>query len=357
MILEQATYERLCSYDNLFLAYIKARKRKSQKQYVLEFEDNLENNLNHLRTELLLHSYRPKPLQTFIIRDPKTRKINKSAFRDRIIHHAIVNILEPIFDKTFIYDSFANRIGKGSLKALERFDRFKMKVSKNNKKRCYVLKADIKHYFEEVSHDVLISIIRNRITDERIIWLIKKVLSNYHTGMPLGNLTSQYFANIYLNELDHFVKHKLREKYYLRYVDDFVILHTNKALLEACKKEINTFLKNILKIELHPNKSKVIELKRGVTFLGFRVFPKYRLLRRSNIRGMRDKLRLFMELHADYDTIYEYIQGWLNYASHANTFKLRRKVSDEIEAMNGISILEISHLERFSKNHRKFYKL
>ena len=145
-------WQDLCSYENLLLVFKKARKHKTLKPYVIKFTKNLKENLLELQVELFLHSYRPKPLQTFILRDPKTRKISKSDFRDRIVHHAICNIIEPIFDKSFIYDSYANRKGKGALKALERFDYFKRKVTKNNKKVAYVLKADIKHYFETVDH-------------------------------------------------------------------------------------------------------------------------------------------------------------------------------------------------------------
>jgi RNA-directed DNA polymerase len=195
-------WDELCSYDNLDLAFRRARKGKTLKPYVIEFEKNLEENLRRLRNELLLHTYNPMPLETFILRDPKTRKISKSDFRDRVIHHAVCNIIEPKFDKTFIYDSCANRIGKGTLKALQRFDYFKRKASKNNSKTCYILKADIKHYFETVDYNVLLSILKRKINDKRVIWLIKVILENYKTkvkgkGMPLGNLTSQFFANVY----------------------------------------------------------------------------------------------------------------------------------------------------------------
>ncbi len=172
-------YNQIYSYENICLAYRKARKRKSNKQYIKDFEENLENNLLELGNELLFHTYKPKPLVDFIIRDPKTRKISKSDFRDRIVHHALCNIIEPIFDKGFIYDSYANRKGKGTLKAIHRFDYFKRKVSRNNTINCYVLKADIKHYFDEVNRNILIKIIRKKIVDERVIWLIRKILNNF----------------------------------------------------------------------------------------------------------------------------------------------------------------------------------
>ncbi|MBI3035680.1 group II intron reverse transcriptase domain-containing protein [Candidatus Woesearchaeota archaeon] len=329
-------YEKLCSFENLECAFRKARKHKTTKDYVIEFEKNLEENLLLLRSELLLHSYKPQPLKTFILRDPKTRKISKSAFRDRVVHHALCNIIEPIFEKQFIYDSYANRKGKGTLKAVERFDFFKRKISNNNTRACYILKADIRHYFETVSHETLLSIIRNKIKDEIIIRLIKTILQNYkigrrgNLGMPLGNLTSQFFANVYLNELDQFIKNELKVEYYIRYVDDFVILHENHKNLEKYKEATNKFLTQNLKIELHPEKSKIIRLDRGINLLGYRVFYYYKLLRKSNIRKFEKKFNQKMELYRNGEIIYEDIinslRGWLGYAMWANTYKLRTNI-------------------------------
>ena len=171
-------YEEIYSIKNLIFAWRKARKHKTKKDYVIEFEKDTLGNLFKLQKELIEQTYFPESLVTFILRDPKTRKISKSAFRDRIVHHAIVNIIEPLFEKSFIYDSCANRIGKGNLFALKRFDEFKRKVSKNNTRECLVLKADIKHYFQEVNHEVLLRIIKRKIKDEKIILLIKKILNN-----------------------------------------------------------------------------------------------------------------------------------------------------------------------------------
>ena len=175
-------WHELCSYENLFLAYRKARKGKTLLHYVRDFETNLRQNLLLLRTEFQFHCYAPHPLVHFIVKDPKTRKISKSAFRDRIVHHALCNIIEPIFEKTFIHDSFANRKGKGTLSAIRRFDAFKGKVSKNNTLPCYVLKADIRKYFGTVDHETLLSTLHKRIKDPRILWLIKKIFSNYRAG-------------------------------------------------------------------------------------------------------------------------------------------------------------------------------
>ena len=185
-------YEEIISEDNLSEAFKKARKGKLKKNYIKNFIKDLKNNLSNLQVELFLHTYEPKTLETFIIRDPKTRKISKSDFRDRIVHHAVYNILNPIFEKSFIFDSYANRMGKGPLKALQRFDNFKRKVSKNkntnswfnSQGRVYVLKADIKHYFETVDHQILLSIIGRKIKCKKTIWLITKILKNYGGGRP-----------------------------------------------------------------------------------------------------------------------------------------------------------------------------
>ncbi|MEK6862786.1 MAG: reverse transcriptase domain-containing protein [Nanoarchaeota archaeon] len=171
-------YPKIYSYNNLKLAYKKARKGKSKKDYVTEFESNLDENLLSLQKELINQTYLPKPLKTFIIRDPKLRKISKSEFKDRIVHHALINIIEPIFDNIFIYDSYANRKNKGNSEALLRLQKFIKRISKNNHKKVYFLKADIKHYFENINHEVLTNVIKKKIKDEKILLLIRKIIDN-----------------------------------------------------------------------------------------------------------------------------------------------------------------------------------
>jgi len=328
--MKSASYQKIYDYKNLLLAWQNAKKGKTKRRYVKRFQRNLMANLLKLQRELITQTYQHCELKTFILRDPKTRKISKSAFRDRVVHHALCLHIVPIFEKGFIYDSHANQIGKGTLKAIARFDKFKRKVSKNNTRECYVLKADIKHYFEEIDHKILIEIIRRKIKDEKVIWLVERILSaNGRTkGMPLGNLTSQFFANVYLNELDYFVKHKLKAKYYIRYVDDFVILHESKERLEEWKISINYFLKEKLKIELHPSKSNVLRLNSGINFLGFRVFYNHKLIRKSNLENFERKFNnlriLFDEGIIGREKALELLEGWLAYCSHANTFKYRK---------------------------------
>jgi len=337
-------YQKICSYRNLERAFKKAKKGKSFYPYVIEFEDNLEAELKKLQFELKSFSYKPHQLKRFIVRDPKTRTIHASSFRDRVVYHALINILEPIFDKRFIYDSHASRKNKGTLRAVQRFDKFKRKASKNgtlignaknnNLVKGYCLKSDIKHYFDTVDHERLLEIIERKIKDENAIKLIKQILNNFETpikgkGMPLGNLTSQFFANVYLNELDQFVKHKLKAKYYIRYVDDFVILHENKEKLLEYKDKISKYL-IYLRLELHPTKSNILPLRNGITFLGYRIFYHHKLLRKSNLRKFNrtfnEKLEFCESGCCTFDDLFNSLEGWFGYAMWADTYKFRKKI-------------------------------
>ncbi|MBS3080450.1 group II intron reverse transcriptase domain-containing protein [Candidatus Pacearchaeota archaeon] len=343
-------YEKIYNLKNLISAWEKAKKGKTKKQDIKKFNENLAYNINILHDELKSETYYPKSLTTFILRDPKTRNISKSNIKDRIVHHALVGIIEPIFESVFIHDSCANRKGKGTLFALQRFEKFIRIVSKNNTKSCFVLKADIKHYFQEVNHEILISIIKRKIKDEKVLWLIERILEpgnmkretgkiHYYLdeniknikGIPLGNLTSQFFANVYLNELDYFVKHKLKCKYYIRYVDDFVILHSSKKQLEEWKIEINNFLKERLKLELHPEKSRIIFLSRGIDFVGFRNFYYHKLLRKRNLKKMEIKINSFNEGLINYEKFIEIFQGWEAYALWADSHNAIKELIKKIK--------------------------
>lgn len=360
-------YQKVCSYDNLVLAWKKARKGKTLKQYVIDFEKDLKNNLTLLRVELLLHAYQPRPLKTFTLRDPKTRTISVSDFRDRVVHHAICNIIEPILDRTFIFDSYANRKGKGTLAAVKRLETFQRKVSKNktlvqkfNKRniiRSFFLKGDIKKYFDTVNHEILLEILKRKVKDKELLFLIRKILSNHQAkekgkGMPLGNLTSQFLANVYLNELDQFVKKQLKVKYYVRYVDDFVILHNDTNELYFYKERIEEFLGDHLRLKLNQDKSKIEPLARGIQFLGFRNFYHHKILKKKSTRRIYHKVHsLENDYHLrrmDYDKIYDFLEGWCAYARNANTFRLRKKLLVQIEQKfpHEISAKEVNRLQK-----------
>ncbi len=337
-------YEKLYSENNLISAFKKARKGKRKKDYVISFESNLDRNIRLLQSQLKLKTYRPHKLKKFIIRDPKTRTIHASIFRDRIVHHAIINLLKPIYEKIFIYDSFASRKFKGTHIAVKRFECFVRKVSSNGRKvkkpfnnnsiRGFVLKADVKHHFNTIDHKILIDILRKKIKDEDFIELIKIVLDNFETpikgkGLPLGNYTSQFFSNVYLNNLDYFIKHRLKAKYYIRYVDDFVILHKEKKVLLEFKSKIEKYLKN-LRLELHPEKSEIYPLRNGITFLGYRIFYYYKLLRKRNInyflRRLNEKINLYRCGLIEKKDLESFLQGWFGYSKFANTYNFRKNI-------------------------------
>lgn len=338
-------YEDLCSFRNLELAFRKARKSKGTLPDVRAFSFNLEQNLFQLKHELENFTYEPQPPKHFMIRDPKTRLISASNFRDRVVHHALCNIIEPLFEKVFIHDSYANRKGKGTLAAMKRFDEFKKNISCNgvviNKKNNnmvlgFALKCDIKHYFQEVDHDTLMKILERKIKDRNVLWLIQKIIDNHNSqkGMPIGNLTSQFFANVYLNELDYFVKHELRAKFYIRYVDDFIILHESRETLEEFKTRVNEFLAVQLKLELHPDKSKIYPFHKGVRLLGFRCFYYFCIPKKSNMRQFELRLMKFKELFDKgemgcYD-VNESVEGWLAYVELGNTYKMRDRIVKEV---------------------------
>ncbi|MBI5871769.1 hypothetical protein HZB88_01645 [archaeon] len=344
-------FKKLCSLENLKLAFKKAKKGKSKKWYVKEFEFNLDNELTKLKIELETQTYKPKPLKRFIVRDPKTRVIHASAFRDRVVHHAIYNIIEPIFEKIFIQDSYASRKYKGVHAGLKRFDEFKrqvtyngklLKIAKdNNMVTGYALKADIKHYFDTVDIKILMKIIGKKIKDIKVLQLIKTILGNHNfkikgKGMPLGNLTSQFFANVYLNELDYYIKHKLKAKYYIRYVDDFVILNRSKEKLLLYRWLISNFLSQNLKLELHQEKSKVISLYNGIKLLGFRIFYYYKLPKKSNIKKFQSKLIYILSIKNFDNTnkIRKSLEGWFGYAIHGNTYTIRKRILKKIDLYN-----------------------
>ncbi len=336
-------YNQICSYKNIYLAYRKARKGKSNKKYVKEFEKDLQKNLILLQNELVSQNYKPRPLKTFIIHDPKLRKISKSEFVDRIVHHALVNILEPIYEKIFIPTSYANRKDKGNFKAIKDLKKFIKKVTKNNKSTAYFLKADIKKYFENIDHEILLNIIRKKIKDEKVLLLIRKIIYNVSVGggdkeigMPLGNLTSQFFANVYLNELDYYVKYDLRIKYCLRYVDDFIILHNSEEYLIKIKYDINSFLRNDLKLELHEDKSKIFNIDQGIPFLGFRHFFHYSIPRKNKRKYIKNKIKVILEEYEEtqlYDIFMQRIESTFAHLEFGDTYNLRKKLVNQLNRL------------------------
>ena len=240
-------YENLISTENLLAAWREFSLGKSKKKDVQQFAVHLVDNIVQLNTDLANKTYMHGGYYNFSIADPKPRQIHKAAVRDRVLHHAIYRQLYPFFDKTFISDSYSCRVNKGTHKALNRFQSLTYKVSKNHTQTCWVLKCDIRKFFASINHDILLGLLNSYIPDKDIMSLLEIVISSFNfgdvgTGLPLGNLTSQLFCNVYMNKFDQFVKHQLKVKDYIRYADDFVFLSSDKERLNNQIPKIHEFL-------------------------------------------------------------------------------------------------------------------
>lgn len=312
------SYNSLISVENIFQAWEEFKKGKGQKRDVQIFERNLEDNLFNLHWQLKNKTYRHGGYQEFWVNDPKRRHIHKASVRDRIVHHLLYKYLYELFDNTFIYDSYSCRNGKGAHKAVKRLEEFSRVVSKNYSRNCWALKLDIKQFFASVDHKILRELIAEKAEDKEIVWLIENIIDSFNLGVqplkgiPLGNLTSQVFANIYLNELDRFVKHKLSVKYYLRYADDFIILDSRRDKFFQYTCGLEEFLRENLKLRLHPNKIVMRKLRGGIDFCGYIVLPHYILPR------TRTKRRIFRKVLSG-NASTQSLQSYLGYLSHAST--------------------------------------
>ncbi len=316
----QENYEKIISMDNLLEAWKEFLKGKKKKKDVLEFSLNLMDNIISLHADLFHHTYKHDGYQAFNISDPKPRNIHKASVRDRLVHHAIYRILYPYFDRKFISDSFSCRLRKGTHKAINRFRRFAYKASRNNTRTCWVLKCDIRKFFANINHEVLKDILAEYIGDKDVSRLLLEVINSFNTkgmvgiGLPLGNLTSQLFVNIYMNEFDQFVKHKLKAKYYIRYADDFVIFSENKERLLLLIELIRNFLWEKLKLNLHPRKISVKTIASGVDFLGWINFTDHRILRTSTKRRMLRRIKEYPSA--------ETLNSYFGLLSHGNAERL-----------------------------------
>jgi len=273
--------------------------------------------------ELSNKTYKHGEYAAFHIFDPKPRHIHKASVRDRLLHHAIYRVLYPFFDKVFIADSYSCQIGKGTHRALNRFKEFGYKVGKNNTKTCWVLKCDIRKFFTNIDHKILMTILQQYIPDTGILWLLRQIINSFSStrpgvGLPLGNLTSQLFVNIYMNEFDQFVKHKLKARYYLRYADDFMIFSDDRVWLEKQILPIQKFLRNELKLDLHPDKLFIKTLASSVDFLGWVHFSDHRVLRTATKRRMLKRIKE--------NSKQETLSLYLGLIKHGNTHKLRNKI-------------------------------
>ena len=360
------TNHPLFSLENIYRAYKQCSHRKRNTHNALIFEQNLEENLLELYEALNNRSYTPKPSIAFLVEKPKRREIFAADFRDRVVHHLLVNYMEPQWERRFIYDSYACRQRKGTHKAVERLRTFTRKVTANGTRQAWYLQLDVQGFFITLNRQILFKQIAKHETDPAILWLIQVILfqeltkncrlrdasrSDFESlpahktlfktapdcGLPIGNLTSQFFANIYLDALDQLVKHQLKARYYLRYCDDFILLSENKSQLETWEAQISTFLNNNLQLQLNERR-KLRPISDGIDFLGYIVRPDYLLVRRRVIGNLWERL-IRAEQALDIKTyangrivypypwplltqIYQWLNAYLNHFSKASSYQL-----------------------------------
>lgn len=327
-------WDSLISWSNLYSAYQKACRRKKRKPETAEWMFNCERYLFNLQAELSDVEYQPQPYRYFTIHEPKERIISVAAFKDRVVHHALVNIIEPIFEACFIKDSFATRKGKGLHLAVK---------TAQNYSRCHswFLKLDIEKYFASIDHDILLGLIKRKIKDPKILCLCRRILENQNLsmkqndglGLPVGNLTSQFFANIYLNELDNYIKQILGYKRYLRYMDDFVLFSDAKKILKQDLRLIEVFLADKLKLRIKDKSVQINRTSQGLPFLGYRVFPSMIRIRKENLnrclKALRDQEYLYLQGKLDSETLYQSTRSRMGFIAFANSHQLRKNLWGE----------------------------
>lgn len=289
-------------------------------------------------------SYSPGAYTGFYVRDPKIRLIHKATVVDRVVHHIVSCELEKIFESTFYAHSYSCRKNKGTHKGVLAVQKMAMRVSLNNTRPCWVLKCDVKKFFASVNHRILFEILSRKISDQVFLDLLFKIIDSFYSdqtknlldkkGIPIGNLTSQFFSNIYMNELDQFLKHNLKVKYYMRYADDFAILSHDRVYLEDLINSIQRFLKMELDLELHPNKIIFRKFSSGVDFLGYIIFPHYILPRTKTkkrlLKKIKRKVKDFKKDKITEETLNQTIQSYLGYLGHANAYKFKQQLQNQI---------------------------
>lgn len=340
-------WPRLVAFDNLWLAWRKTRRGKSRTSGAVAFELELEANLLSLQRELESGTYRPGAYRLFRIYERKPRLIAAAPFRDRVVHHALMNLIEPPLDRRFIFDSYACRQGKGVHLAVNRYQGWAQRYR-------YAIKLDVQRYFPSIDHDLLKATLRRQLGDERILALLDLIIDQgpesqaadvlyfpgddllspleRRHGIPIGNLTSQFFANLYLNGVDHGIKEELRVPAYLRYVDDMILLGDDKARLWAWRDWIGDRLAQV-RLRLHPE-AKISRVEEGLDVLGYRVFPHSRRLRNENGLRFRRRLRAcaqgFAAGRLTWADIHPRVQAWIGHACHADTLGLRERIFSQV---------------------------
>lgn len=343
-------YPEIYSFENLYKAYLEARRNKRYRNDVLKFTAHLEENLIQLQNELIYKTYQVGRYREFYVAEPKKRLIMALQFRDRVVQWAIYRYLNPWFDKQFIFDSYGCRKGKGTHRAADRLQYWLCQVSRKPK-QYYYLKLDISKYFYRVDHGILMDILRKKIDDQDLLELLDRIINCEHTafglpaftdpedcpteerlldkGMPIGNLTSQLFANIYLNELDQYAKQELRLHYYIRYMDDIIILHSDKQYLREVKDLIEKFLWDKLRLNLN-RKTAIRPIKLGIDFVGFRIYATHRKLKKSTLKKMKARLKYIRNAYRRGEIgikeVNATMQSYFALMKHFNSYNLMKSI-------------------------------
>ena len=328
-------FHQIVEQDNIYLGYRLARKGKTWQDTIKVFEDDLENNLEQIHNSLISHTFTTSKYETFVVYEPKRRLIYKLPFNpDRIVQHALMNIVEPIWESFFIPDSYACRKGKGIHAGSKRTMEFIRKVGKEG----YCLKMDISKFYPSIHHDILFNIIKRKIKCQDTLNLLEDIIYSLKGGynVPVGNYTSQWLGNLYLNELDQFAKHELKVQHYIRYCDDFILFHPDKRFLHFVAASIEDFLADTLNLKL--SKNRVFPVSQGIDFLGYRHFPNYILLRKSSAQRIKRRIKKLPRLLASknisplqFQSSIASTKGWLQWC---NSFHLSQTLNFNQLAVN-----------------------
>ncbi len=321
-------FERITAFDTLLLAANKAMRGKRHRLRVAHFAFYLEPEILRLQEELRTGTYRMRPYRTFTIYEPKQRQICAADFRDRVVQHAICHVLDPIIERSLIADTYACRRGKGTHAAVKRAQVFARRLP-------YALTCDIRAYFPSIDHATLKALLRRKLKDKALLSLLDHIIEHPipggvpSKGLPIGNLTSQYFANLYLGELDHFLKERLQIKGYIRYMDDCLVFSAEKSVLHETLATIRAFVRETLWLDLKDTASRIMPVTQGVPFLGFRIFPGLIKLQRPNWvrfrRAVRKREAQYRHGLIDEETLARTVTCMLGHVRHANTLSARRQ--------------------------------
>jgi retron-type reverse transcriptase len=331
-------WERIIDFENLYHAFREASTGKRYRRESLEFKNNLEENLIVLQNELVWDTYKPEPYRQFIIKEPKQRLISAPTFRDRVVHHALCQVIEPVFENRMIYETFACRRGKGTHAAMCHTQKH-ARAAQRKWGGYYVLKCDIKSFFPSVDHDVLMDIVRRHISDRKTMNLIGVIIRSYESpnqdgkGIPIGALTSQLGANVVLTPFDHWMKEENHVEFYARYMDDFVILHNDKRYLWELLGKIENYLHDKLKLNLNP-KTGIFPGKNGIDFCGYRIWPTHIKPRKSTVKRAKKRLRKMARMYRTNPEILEHakasVMSFLGYIRHCQGWRSTKSLLESI---------------------------